>query len=57
MTVKTHDDAVATPADGEDREARNEIESFLRALQSYPERFASEPKLSFEQYFFRIAAR
>jgi hypothetical protein len=38
------------------RDARREIEHFKRALNSYADRFASEPHLSFEQYFFRLAA-
>jgi hypothetical protein len=27
-----------------------EVQSFLQALASYPDRFAKEPKLSFEQH-------
>jgi hypothetical protein len=38
------------------RDARREIEHFKRALNSYADRFASEPHLSFEQYFFRLTA-
>jgi hypothetical protein len=38
------------------RDARREIEYFKRALTSYADRFASEPHLSFEQHFFRLAA-
>ena len=38
------------------RDARREIEHFKRALNSYADRFASEPHLSFEQHFFRLAA-
>jgi hypothetical protein len=37
--------------DGTQREIRN----FLRALSSYPERFADNPCLSFEQHLFSIA--
>ena len=33
-----------------------EIKIFLSALGSYPERFARDPRVSFEQHFFRIAA-
>ena len=36
-----------------EREARREIEHFKRALNSYPDRFAREPHLSFEQHLFR----
>lgn len=32
------------------REALVELENFLRAVDSYPERFASEPSVSFEQH-------
>ncbi len=45
--------AGATRRDGD---VRREIENFLRALSSYPERFARDPYLSFEQHLFSIAA-
>jgi hypothetical protein len=32
------------------RQARHEIQSFLRALKSYPARFAEDPGMSFEEY-------
>jgi hypothetical protein len=35
-------------------EARREIDTFLRALNSYPERFAREQDLSFEQHLSSI---
>ena len=38
------------------RDARREIEHFKRALNSYADRFANEPHLSFEQHFYRLAA-
>lgn len=31
-------------------EVRSEIQSFLQALASYPERFSREPRVSFEQH-------
>lgn len=37
-----------------EREVQREIEVFLQALSSYPDRFAREPYLSFEQHLFRI---
>lgn len=37
-------------------EVRREIDNFLLALNSYPERFASDPCLSFEEYLFSILA-
>jgi hypothetical protein len=39
-----------------EREVQREIENFMRALTSYPDRFARDPYLSFEQHLFRIAA-
>jgi hypothetical protein len=38
------------------RDARREIEHFKRAINSYADRFAREPHLSFEQHWFRLAA-
>src|SRR5713226_3698962 len=39
-----------------ERDAQQEIKSFLSALASYPERFALEPDLSFEQHLFHLVA-
>lgn len=39
-----------------DQQVRQEIEAFLQALSSYPDRFAREPYLSFEQHLFSITA-
>jgi hypothetical protein len=33
---------------------RLEIQSFLKALDSYPDRFAKEPKVSFEQHLWSL---
>jgi hypothetical protein len=33
---------------------QHEIDSFLRALYSYPDRFAHQPDLSFQQYLSSI---
>jgi hypothetical protein len=38
-----------------ERQVQQEIETYLNALHSYPERAAQEPRLSFEQYLFSIA--
>jgi hypothetical protein len=35
---------------------RREIDNFLLALNSYPERFANDPCLSFEEYLYSIMA-
>jgi hypothetical protein len=37
-------------------EVEQEIESFLQALNSYPDRFANDPRLSFEQHLGRVIA-
>jgi len=34
--------------------AQQEIDSFLRAMRSYPDRFAREPYLSFQQHLSSI---
>jgi len=39
-----------------DQESQREILNFLHALRTYPDRFAQEPQLSFEQHFFQVAA-
>jgi hypothetical protein len=38
-----------------ERDVQQEIDSFLRALSSYPDRFAHEPYLSFQQHLSSIA--
>jgi hypothetical protein len=40
----------------DDEEAEREVQSFLQALRTYPDCFAQEPQLSFQQHFFRVAA-
>jgi len=44
------------PGSERDREVQEEIDNFLQALNSYPDRFAREPHLSFEQHLFRLSA-
>jgi hypothetical protein len=39
-----------------EREVEQEIETFLAALESYPERAVRDPYLSFEQYLFSVVA-
>jgi hypothetical protein len=39
-----------------ERDVQYEIKSFLSALVSYPDRFAVEPELSFEQHLFQLVA-
>ncbi|MFZ0287095.1 MAG: hypothetical protein WAL32_17850 [Terriglobales bacterium] len=38
------------------REVQQEIENYLLALSSYPERFAHDPCVSFEQHLFSMMA-
>jgi hypothetical protein len=43
------------PSPNRDLEVRQEIEQFLHALNSYPDRVQREPELSFHEHMFRIA--
>lgn len=36
------------------REVQQEIENYLLALSSYPQRFADDPYVSFEQHLFSM---
>jgi hypothetical protein len=38
------------------REVQQEIENYLLALSSYPERFADDPYVSFEQHLYSMMA-
>ena len=42
--------------DTREREVQREIDKFLLALQSYPQRFADDPALSFEEYLYSVIA-
>jgi len=56
MKNKTHDATVLRLSDADaERDVQQEIDSFLRALSSYPDRFAREPYLSFQQHLSSIA--
>lgn len=39
-----------------ERAVQQEIKIFLEALSSYPDHFAQEPRLSFEQHLFSVTA-
>ena len=39
-----------------ERDVQHEIKSFLSALVSYPDRFALEPDLSFEQHLYQLVS-
>ena len=38
------------------QEVQQEIENYLLALSSYPERFANDPYVSFEQHLYNMMA-
>jgi hypothetical protein len=46
----------SVPDAAQRRVVQEEVQNYLIALASYPERFAREPGLSFEQHFFSISA-
>ena len=59
MKTKKHHatlDGSATPEHKAQHEsdAQREIENFLQAVESYPDRFAREPYLSFQQHLCSI---
>ncbi len=61
MKTKKHRAPVLPPSDAAQEheaqpedEVQREIESFLRAVKSYPDRFAREPYLSFQQHLCSI---
>jgi len=57
MKIRKRRPALVEPSDAaRNREVRQEIDAFLQALSSYPDRFAREPYLSFEQHLFSITA-
>jgi len=45
------------PKSRRDSQACQEIEDFLKALNSYPESFEHDPCLTFEQHFVAVAGR
>ena len=56
MRSKKYDSTSNTPDTNQSCEVQQEIDNFLRALRSYPESFAHNPRLSFEQHLFRVMA-
>jgi hypothetical protein len=41
-------------ASAKEKQAQDEVAGFLQALTSYPERYARNPKLSFEQHLLCV---
>ena len=55
MKIKRHHATDLRVSDVErENEVQREIDSFLRAVNSYPDRFAREPYLSFQQHLSNI---
>ena len=60
MMMPSNRSQVAAPSLAEVKlryKAEQEIENFLKAVNSYPERFAQDPQLSFEDHLFTITAQ
>ena len=55
MKIKRHQATDLRVSDVErENEVQREIDSFIRAVNSYPDRFAREPYLSFQQHLSNI---
>jgi hypothetical protein len=54
MRIKKHHTPEFNADPSRQREVQQEIDRFLRALRSYPDRFAREPYLSFQQHLSSI---
>jgi hypothetical protein len=55
MKIKTHHPTDLRVSEAvREQEVQQEIASFLQALSSYPDRFAREPYLSFQQHLSSI---
>jgi hypothetical protein len=55
MKIKRHHATDLRVSDAErQNEVQREIDGFLRAVNSYPDRFAREPYLSFQQHFSNV---
>jgi len=53
-TKKYHATDVLVADATREQVAQQEIDSFLKALYSYPDRFANQPDLSFQQYLLSL---
>jgi hypothetical protein len=53
--MRKHKDRSSIAEAAQRREVQEDIRNYLTALASYPERFAREPGLSFEEHFFSIS--
>ncbi len=57
MKTKHRPMALGLRDSAHEREVQREIENFRKALTSYPDHFAHDPRLSFEEHLFRLAAQ
>ena len=54
MRSRKYQSALTTLDTNPARDVQREIDNYLQALRSYPESFAHNPRLSFEQHLFSI---
>ena len=55
MLKARKDQLVVREIYGSGSDVQREIEDFAQALKSYPEQFARNPRVSFEQHMFCVA--
>ena len=56
MKTKKSRQRVHIPENSREHDVHQEIDTFLQALSSYPDRFAREPYLSFQQHLSSFGA-
>ena len=56
MKIKKSRQRVPAPGNSNEHDVHREIDNFLQALSSYPDRFAREPYLSFQQHLSSFVA-
>jgi hypothetical protein len=56
MTKRHYSADLGAASSTREHDAQQEIDNFLKALSSYPDRFAREPYLSFQQHLSSIVA-
>jgi hypothetical protein len=55
-TQKYHPESLSVAETVRRQEVQAEIDNYLLALSSYPERFADDPYVSFEQHLYSMMA-
>ena len=56
MKTKKSRQRLHAPGNSREHDVHQEIDKFLQALSSYPDRFAREPYLSFQQHLSSFVA-